>query len=418
MEKKTIGTLIAALRRSSGMTQKQLADKLNVSDKSVSRWERDECAPDLALIPVIGEIFGVTADELIRGERRNPEDLPQHDNKKTEKQLRRLLGDALMKLRIRSIVAVMVALLGQIAAMICNLGFQRAYLGFFIGSAYLLVAAVMESVYLLQNYHAVEDSDLEENPMMDYRRKVVKLACTSGGVLFVLFAIMLPLIVIPWNAYLGLDGGSWLGYGLVYGGIGVFISLLAGWLAARILEKRGFLEEEAMAVARNRLRIRMMKNGAVILIVTLVCNWVFSQFTDASTFVEGITFEDWESFKAYMETPMDYDGVGMIAVQGDGDDIVYITESGSFIYPDDVMEDTVVTRHGMVLCSYKILNLAVAETHYGPVENDLLPVTVYTYNQRVQGSTVKENIQIVFFIMYILEILGLGIWYKFQSRKL
>ena len=69
MEKKTMGSFLAALRRANGMTQKELAERLNVSDKSVSRWERDDGAPDLALIPVIAEVFGVTCDELLRGER-------------------------------------------------------------------------------------------------------------------------------------------------------------------------------------------------------------------------------------------------------------------------------------------------------------------------------------------------------------
>ena len=81
MEKKTIGGFIAALRKANGMTQKDLADRLNVSDKTVSRWERDEGTPDLSLIPVIAEIFGVTCDELLRGERRSPEErnAPQED---------------------------------------------------------------------------------------------------------------------------------------------------------------------------------------------------------------------------------------------------------------------------------------------------------------------------------------------------
>ena len=66
MEKKTIGGFIAALRKANGMTQKDLAERLNVSDKTVSRWERDDGAPDLAAIPAIAEIFGVTCDELLR----------------------------------------------------------------------------------------------------------------------------------------------------------------------------------------------------------------------------------------------------------------------------------------------------------------------------------------------------------------
>ena len=73
MEKKTIGKFIAALRRASGMTQRELAEKLFVSDKTVSRWECDECTPELSLIPTIAEIFGITTDELLRGERNNPE---------------------------------------------------------------------------------------------------------------------------------------------------------------------------------------------------------------------------------------------------------------------------------------------------------------------------------------------------------
>ena len=68
MEKKTIGKFISALRKANGMTQKELGEKLFVSDKTVSRWECDECTPELSLIPSIAEIFGVTTDELLRGE--------------------------------------------------------------------------------------------------------------------------------------------------------------------------------------------------------------------------------------------------------------------------------------------------------------------------------------------------------------
>ena len=64
MEKKTIGGFIAALRKANGMTQKDLAERLNVSDKTVSRWERDDGAPDLAVIPVIAEIFTLKRNDI------------------------------------------------------------------------------------------------------------------------------------------------------------------------------------------------------------------------------------------------------------------------------------------------------------------------------------------------------------------
>ena len=69
MEKKTIGKFISALRRAKGLTQRELGDMLYVSDKTISRWENDECTPDLNLLPAIADIFGVTCDELLRGEK-------------------------------------------------------------------------------------------------------------------------------------------------------------------------------------------------------------------------------------------------------------------------------------------------------------------------------------------------------------
>ena len=69
MEKNTTGRFLSALRRAKGLTQRELGDMLYVSDKTVSRWENDECAPDLNLLPAIADIFGISVDELLRGER-------------------------------------------------------------------------------------------------------------------------------------------------------------------------------------------------------------------------------------------------------------------------------------------------------------------------------------------------------------
>ncbi|MBQ7100197.1 MAG: helix-turn-helix transcriptional regulator, partial [Clostridia bacterium] len=112
MERRTIGGFIAVLRKANGMTQKELAEKLNVSDKAVSRWERDECAPDLTLIPVLAEIFGVTSDELLRGEKATARQTEETVAAKTQKQLDRLLESNATKLKIRSIIASGIAAVG------------------------------------------------------------------------------------------------------------------------------------------------------------------------------------------------------------------------------------------------------------------------------------------------------------------
>ena len=70
MSNKSMGALLAELRKEKGITQKELAEFLNVSDKTVSHWECDENSPDLSVIPILAEYFGVTCDELIKGERK------------------------------------------------------------------------------------------------------------------------------------------------------------------------------------------------------------------------------------------------------------------------------------------------------------------------------------------------------------
>ena len=65
MNLKTMGDTIAELRKQKGMTQKELADKLNITDKAVSKWERNIACPDTALIPKLAEILGVSIDELM-----------------------------------------------------------------------------------------------------------------------------------------------------------------------------------------------------------------------------------------------------------------------------------------------------------------------------------------------------------------
>jgi transcriptional regulator with XRE-family HTH domain len=59
-----IGTNIYTLRKEKKITQAQLAEKLGVSEQSVSKWENDQCAPDVSLFPIIAEFFGVSIDRL------------------------------------------------------------------------------------------------------------------------------------------------------------------------------------------------------------------------------------------------------------------------------------------------------------------------------------------------------------------
>ena len=88
MEKKTLGAFIALLRKEKGLTQKQLAELLNVSDKTVSHWECDENSPDISILPFLAENLGVSVDELLKGERITYAQQSEKKDVKVEKQVR------------------------------------------------------------------------------------------------------------------------------------------------------------------------------------------------------------------------------------------------------------------------------------------------------------------------------------------
>lgn len=72
-KKHSIGKTIAELRKEKGWTQIELAEKLQVSDKTISKWEKDSGAPSVEFFPVLAEVFGVSIDYLMTGKKVEPE---------------------------------------------------------------------------------------------------------------------------------------------------------------------------------------------------------------------------------------------------------------------------------------------------------------------------------------------------------
>jgi len=71
-EKHSIGKTIAELRRQKGWTQLELAEKLQVSDKAVSKWEQENGAPSIEFFPMLAELFDVSIDYLMTGKKEEP----------------------------------------------------------------------------------------------------------------------------------------------------------------------------------------------------------------------------------------------------------------------------------------------------------------------------------------------------------
>ena len=68
MDAQKTGKLINYLRSKKGLTQKQLAEQVNVSDKAVSKWERGDGCPDVGLLPALAQVLETDVDSLLKGE--------------------------------------------------------------------------------------------------------------------------------------------------------------------------------------------------------------------------------------------------------------------------------------------------------------------------------------------------------------
>lgn len=374
MEKKTIGTFLTALRKASGLTQRQLAEKLNVSDKAVSRWERDECAPDLSLIPVLAEIYGVSSDEILRGQRINPES-PQRDtdSPRADKQRKQILASTRTKFLVRSIISITIAITGMIIACICNYELGEASIGFLLNSIFCVVAMICQISFTVFSFAAVTDDDWQDIAVNNCKGLIlfVTVAITSGIIL--LFAGMLPL---AGKSHTTVSFLTNLSSGIFYAWIGAIICFIAGILVHLMLRKQ-------TDSPRNKLRRRCWNVLSAVLIVLMAVHIGLNGYLINNKHVYGPcdTFERLKKFEQCITRETSPDGFGMYHdfeysngvdtihryVASRADEVYLLKESDiikqlitkDVTLPQDVFTDIFTEEYGY---TFKHLNLSIV--HY------------------------------------------------------
>lgn len=423
MEKKTMGAFLAALRKANGMTQMDLADRLNVSDKTVSRWERDDGAPDLSLIPVIAEIFGITCDELLRGERKSLEEKGTPDiTPKGEKERQRLLKAALFRFRTQTLIAVGISAAGWIAALICNLAFLRAMLGFFCGAVCFAASALMQMICMNAAFFSVEDAGLEEGKLSEFRNRVIGLTEKSIGITVGMLGFTLPQILVIEDPNMGIPVGNMLLLGAMGAGVFLLIYAVVRFFLDASFVKRGILvlsEKETKIYLHNH----KLKKGCaiflpILLIVTILGEVGTTTIWGPGSIMKGTTFDDYESFIAYMEQDVP-DGCtyyGDEALAPDGK-ITYFDEYGNEISEEEAHTVYLKNQSGDVVCAFVQRNQNVASIRYTEKDGSLLPITVCTYDDLREAEYKAEICHVVFACLYVLEIVAVVAFYFIKRAK-
>lgn len=95
--KQSIGEFLATLRKAHGYTQQEVADKLGISNKTISAWERGTVLPDILILPVLAELYSVTTDEILAGERKAGNDGVKISAKSKTKLLKHKISEFTMQ---------------------------------------------------------------------------------------------------------------------------------------------------------------------------------------------------------------------------------------------------------------------------------------------------------------------------------
>lgn len=427
MEKKTIGKFIAVMRKANGMTQKELGDKLFVSDKTVSRWERDECTPELSLIPAIAEIFGITTDELLRGEKNNPETRTSEDIKpsaKADKQFKAMLFGKKRRFDNLTLISIGISLLGMIVGMIINLGFSKGLIAFFVSSAFLLASTLCQICFTSNARITINDDD-------DYR-ELTEAANTlfiqkSIAVYFVNIAILafcLPLVTVINGVNFGLGFGSWLLYGISFSIAGTVLAYLIFRIIINpALIRRNILVFNDAGLAREKysrkLLIRLSSLSLAIAILLGVAIAVVDSIGTAG-FADKLVFETPEEFKEYMESSYE-------EAKNESGDWYYDADGnlvGSALIIDEdnpePFKNSVILRdkqgNEILKCYYH--NNLYSHIEYNTESDDSCPITVYTRQAMREARVLMSEIKSMLCIAIIAEIvLFAGIYIIKVTKK-
>ena len=206
IDREKFGAFIAALRKEQGMTQQELADRLFLSNKAVSKWERGQSLPDITLLRPLAQCLGVTVTELLQGKRLAERPL---DPQEAEELVDRALhfsddhadGESLQKRRRWRLAWVLSAALGAAGtAVLLLLGYHLADLldNVFIVEMLCLIFGIWAVFFAPERLPAYYD----ENRITSFSQGVFRINLAgirfhNGNWPHILAALRLWLVVTP-----------------------------------------------------------------------------------------------------------------------------------------------------------------------------------------------------------------------------
>ncbi len=421
--KQNLGEFIAQLRKEKGLTQRELAEHLNVTDKTVSHWERGESSPDISALPILAYVFGITVDELLRSEIKQqtytaPQFVAPAPVDKTPNNYRNFKVFNI----ITAAISVISVILGVgVKYLLAHFVFTQSanMVAFFITLAGIFVSLVLTVIFNIIFRNKL-------NPDADNYCKYRFTANRTSTL----------------NAYFGLFCLSLIPcFMRKHGFIFTVIALAVILLAEFILSRKGILSTEKAFENKLRESICLLRKSCAVLCTVLIIlgGGVYFFFTEVYyPSPKNIVFTSAEEFKTYMETPTEKpadaylaDGVSVTALVpttlppttapdggapiGQQSPVVVLPQKQES--EDDIEE--IYNDHGEVILTFRNLNKAVKTYAYSDAEDSYHLIT-YKEAIKVQKLRNFRNTTIDRLVpLYCLAAVGLTLAvYKKKETKI
>lgn len=305
MAKQTIGEFLATLRRANGFTQQEVADRLGISNRTLSAWERGTALPDILLLPALAELYGVTTDEILNGERKLqdksvfPTLSPKSESRLLKSKLGRFTIQAcvLMGIFFTGFILFFVGLYYDIVKIIW-VGWQWWLLLLYMGLAALIISAAI----LIAFWKGAESANDDENESYGkfcilLRRRVSICAYLSAGLslVFVVLSCFLPFGVVESVYRLRLIAVFLsLTFLLFFGGLIIYRQAFKRWGGE---STRAFLEKDRKSWKKVALFGLIPLGLAVVLMMIFVYWWPERRITHYEAPTEEEFIREMESFE-------------------------------------------------------------------------------------------------------------------------
>ena len=431
MEKKTIGKFISALRKANGMTQKELGEKLFVSDKTVSRWECDECTPELSLIPSIAEIFGITTDELLRGERNNldrdisnSEESANKQKAKSDKQFRLMLDMRSRKYKNRTLLSIGITIFGLLFALVANVGFSNGLIAFCLAVAFCVTSEICQICFAINTRITQdEENDGYEERIRKANTGAIKTVVAVSFTNLLLIAFCLPLVTVISGVNNGFAFLSWLCYGLLFSfAVLIVFYVLYAFVVRRLLFRKGLIALSDKQAVKERKKDK-------VLLKTIWVSTAFALFfgicigvwymIGTDTFIEKEIFYSCDDFKAFVES--DYDRwfretYGQVLVNGSevagGDDSYHNVVGHQKIYGG------ITDFSGASVCTYYYNPDLYWRIDFTASAEDRMPVTVITAEAVRKGRIFYQAVESVLYYFILIDFAAAAVFYVRKCKEI